>query len=75
MKLNKNHKPIDNLVPNEIYVSPSGIKFRYHGTYRHGQDCSVAMTHYENIQPTKDYPTGTHWVIEESLFLKIFSLD
>jgi len=55
-----------------VYLSSSGIKFRVDDVRKHGQDCSLAMVCYTNLEPTKDSPTGTGWVISESLFLKLF---
>jgi hypothetical protein len=44
------------------------------GFARHAQDCSVQMVHYFNVEPTFDFPAGQSWVMEESLFLKLFSI-
>lgn len=56
-----------------IYVSPSGIRFVVDEIRRHGQDHSLTMVCYTNLDPTKDYPAGTKWAIAESMFLARFS--
>lgn len=58
---------------NETYTSPSGLKFKVLSLARHAQDCSWPMVVYTNLEPTKDAPTGTIWVIAESIFLRTFS--
>lgn len=64
---------ISDISVNHYYQSPTGLPFRVKEIARHGQDCSVAMVVYENIEPTKDYPSHETWVIEESLFMMQFS--
>lgn len=63
--------PIYELKEGHIYYSPSKKPFRYLGTIRHGQDCSLPMVVYMSMVET-DRPAGTIFVIEESLFLKQF---
>lgn len=64
---------ISDITENFIYCSPSGIPFRVKEIAAHGQDCSLAMVVYENLEPTKDYPAFKTWVLPESLFVKQFS--
>ena len=64
---------LEKVEPKKVYVSPSGIRFRVDEIRRHGQDCSLAMVCYTNLEPTKDYPAGTKWTIAESMFLARFS--
>lgn len=64
---------LEKVEPKKVYVSPSGIRFRVDEIRRHGQDCSLAMVCYTNLDPTKDYPVGTKWTIAESMFLARFS--
>lgn len=59
------------LIVGETYLSPGGRKFKVLHLAKHGQNCSLPMVVYTNLEPT-DYPPGEVWVIEESLFLKTF---
>lgn len=56
------------------YRSRSGYLMEVTGFSRHAQDCSVTMVHYINLEPTFDYPSGQPWVMEESLFLRLFTI-
>jgi hypothetical protein len=56
------------------YLSPSGLRFKVLSLARHAQDCSWPMVVYTNLEPTRDAPTGTVWVIAESIFLRTFTL-
>ncbi len=56
------------------YLSPSGLRFQVLHVGRHAQDCSWPMVVYTNLEPTRDAPTGTVWVIAESIFLRTFTL-
>lgn len=56
------------------YLSPSGLRFKVQTLARHAQDCSWPMVVYTNLEPTRDAPTGTTWVIAESIFLRTFTL-
>jgi hypothetical protein len=57
----------------QYYQSKSRkVLVRVTGFSRHGMDCSIQMIHYVNVFPTEDYPTGTNWVIDESMFLRRF---
>lgn len=58
-----------------IYRSQSGIPFRYVETYRHGQDCSIEMVAYENIEATSDYPAWTPWIMEKALFSRLMTKE
>ena len=60
------------LIVGSNYLSPSGIKFKLLHKAKHGQDCSLAMIVYTNIEPTHDRPVGEIWVIAESLFIRLF---
>ena len=64
---------ISDITENFIYCSPSGIPFRVKEIASHGQDCSLSMIVYENLEATKDYPALKTWVLPESLFVKQFS--
>lgn len=64
---------LDRIDVNVEYLSPSGLRFKVLALARHAQDCSWPMVVYTNLVPTKDAPTGTVWVIAESIFLKVFS--
>lgn len=55
------------------YRSTSGVPFRVKERAAHGQDCSLSMIVFENMEATKDYPVGKTWVLPESLFVKQFS--
>ena len=55
------------------YVSGGGFVFKVDLIARHGQDCSIGMVVYRNLEPTFDYPANQSWTIEENLFLKMFS--
>lgn len=54
------------------YLSPSGIPFKVLYLGQHGQDCTLPMVVYTNLEPTKDKRAGEIWVMEESLFMKLF---
>ncbi|WP_432372328.1 hypothetical protein ACRPHP_07210 [Pantoea allii] len=56
-----------------IYFSSSGLRFAVLHKAKHGQDCSIPMIVYTNLEATKDYPMLEKWVISESFFLKTFS--
>jgi hypothetical protein len=64
---------IESIEEGLIYRSPSGLFFRVLHLARHAQDCSWPMVVYENINPTKDAPAGTIWVLAESIFIITFS--
>lgn len=64
---------ISDIIENFVYCSPSGIPFRVKEIASHGQDCSLSMIVYENLEATKDYPAFKTWVLPESLFVKQFS--
>ncbi len=64
---------LESIEEEETYLSPSGLKFKVLHHARHAQDCSWPMVVYTNLEPTKDAPTGTVWVIAESIFLRTFS--
>lgn len=64
---------IDEIIAGRIYSSPTGVPFIVIFNAAHGQDCSLPMVVYQNVEATKDYPPGKIWTIEESLFLKQFS--
>ena len=70
--MNADGEPIYDLEINRVYISRHGRRFVIRDICRHGQDCTVPMVYYENLDATKDYPPGQRWVIEESLFLKQF---
>lgn len=55
------------------YKSPSGLRFKVLSLARHAQDCSWLKVVYTNLEPTYDAPTGTVWVVAESIFLRTFS--
>lgn len=63
---------IREVVVGEVYLSRSGNRFIVKGFSRYGLNCSVPFVHYENLDPTFDREGGCSWVIEESLFLKMF---
>lgn len=55
----------------KVYRSKrSGIRFRALQYAKHGQDCSVGMVVYMNLDQTEDSAPFSMWVMEESLFLK-----
>ena len=64
----------EELAVNKRCLSPSGILFEILHLGSHGQDCSIGMVVYTNLEPTYDYPAGKIWVIAESLFIKQFTL-
>jgi len=59
--------------PLSIVTSKSGLRFKVICKARHGQDCSVPMVVYTNIDATKDAKIGTVWAIAESIFLSRFN--
>lgn len=63
---------IEEIIVGRTYRSPSGIPFMVLARAQHGQDCSVQMVVYQNVEPTRDYPRDTLWVESESLFLTQF---
>ena len=60
------------IIERGIYLSPSGLKFKVLHKAKHGQDCSLPMVVYTNIEKTHDRDIGEVWVMCESLFLKLF---
>lgn len=64
---------ISEIIEKHFYRSPSGTPFRVKEIASHGQDCSLSMIVYTNVEATKDYPADKTWVISESLFMKQFS--
>lgn len=54
------------------YFSPRGTEVIVRGRSWYGNNCSIAMIEYVTPKPTKDKPAGHKWVLEESLFLKLF---
>lgn len=64
---------LENIEELREYKSPSGLRFKVLSLARHAQDCSWPMVVYTNLEPTSDAPTGTVWVIAESIFLRTFS--
>lgn len=60
------------VAPLSIVYSKSGIRFKVLCLARHGQDCSIPMVVYTNLEKTVDAEVGTVWVIEESIFMQRF---
>lgn len=56
------------------YHSPSGLEFKVLYLGKHAQDCSLPMVVFTNLTPTHDRPANEIWVMEESLFMKLFTL-
>lgn len=63
---------IEDIITGHIYSSHSGVPFIVIAKAAHGQDCSLSMLVYQNLEPTKDYPAGKIWVEPESLFMQQF---
>lgn len=63
---------IDDIIAGHIYSSPSGKPFIVVAKAAHGQDCSLGMVLYQNLEATDDYPPGKLWVEPESLFMQQF---
>ena len=59
----------------KIYRSKSGYRCKVLHIGQHGQDCSISMIVYTNLEETFDSPIGKIWVMEESLFMTRFSED
>ncbi len=57
------------------YLSRSGIKFAVLHKAKHGQNCTLPVVVYTNLEPTSDRPVGEIWTMEESLFMKLFRED
>lgn len=64
---------ISDITVGHIYKSPSDRPFIVDCIAAHGQDCSLPMVVYRNLEKTLDKPAGTVWVIPESLFTMQFS--
>ena len=60
---------------NTTYLSRSGIKFAVLYKAKHGQDCTLPIVVYTNLEPTSDRPVGEIWTMEETLFMKLFRTD
>lgn len=54
------------------YLSRNGYRCRVLHVGQHGQDCSVPMVCYMNLEPTFDSPAGKIWMVTESFFLARF---
>lgn len=65
-------QPIYEVITGEVYYTKSGRPYRVTSRSWYGNNCSIPMINYTNLTPTRDKPTGHHWVLEESLFLKNF---
>ena len=56
------------------YYSPSGLPFKVlRKGVKYALDCSVFMVVFTNLTPTHDRPAGEEWVLDEKLFMKIYS--
>lgn len=64
-------EPLFKVEPKE-YVSRNGYRCRVLFTGHHGQDCSVPMVCYMNLDPTFDNPPGKIWMVSESFFVSRF---
>ena len=64
---------ISDITVGHIYKSPSDKPFIVDCIAAHGQDCSLPMVVYRNLEPTSDRPADSVWVIPESLFVMQFS--
>ena len=64
---------LESIEKGQEYLSPSGLHFKVLHLARHAQDCSWPMVVYTNLETTHDSPTGTVWVIAESIFLRTFT--
>lgn len=64
---------ISDIIVGHIYKSPGDKPFIVDCIAAHGQDCSLPMVVYRNLEDTSDKPAGTVWVITESLFVMQFS--
>lgn len=60
------------VIPHSTVKSKSGLRFKVLHLARHGQDCSIPMVVYTNLEKTIDAEIGTIWVIEESIFMQRF---
>ena len=57
----------------EIYFSKKSKRpFKVIYKAHHGQDCSIPMVVYVNLERTSDKDAGTIWCIEESMFIRTF---
>ncbi|QZE59265.1 hypothetical protein MPK66_gp021 [Erwinia phage pEa_SNUABM_2] len=64
---------ISDITVGRIYKSRGDKPFIVDCIAAHGQDCSLPMVIYRNLEDTSDKPAGTVWVITESLFVMQFS--
>lgn len=55
------------------YWSKSGYECKVLHIGRHGQDCSIIMITYTNVDETFDSPPGVVWSLSEYMFLTRFS--
>ncbi len=62
----------ENINPGDKVISRSGFLFEILGKTRYALNCEIVMIRYTNLEPTKDYPAGTQWSLEESIFIKQF---
>ena len=59
---------------NRIYLSRTGQRFKLlKKGVRYALDCSIFMVVFTNINPTKDQPAGTEWILDEDTFIKTFT--
>lgn len=55
------------------YYSPSGLPFKVlRKGVKYALDCSHHMVVFTNLTATHDRPAGEEWVLDESLFMKIY---
>lgn len=66
-------EPLHEVESGKEYYSRSGYRCRVLMVGQHGQDCSVPMVCYMNLEPTFDSPAGKIWMVSESFFLSRFT--
>jgi len=64
--------PIREVTVGSTYYSRHGTVVTVRGRSWYGNNCSTAMIEYTTPNPTNDKAAGHRWVLEESLFLKLF---
>lgn len=63
------------VITGEIYLSRNGFRFEVVDIAKAGNDCSIDMVVYMNLDATNDFSPGQKWVLELESFVSKFKLD
>lgn len=75
MLLKEKLKPIDTEQLKEgdkVYTYTTCREFIVTGFSWYALNCQIQFVHFKNVYDTDDKPAGTPWVLEMSMFLKLY---